>query len=262
MSNLLFTIFTLITKMYDRVRITTSLFGSIDDQFTNASSYENVSYVSFHDVKNYAFAKWMFKYKMIKNAIDAFLRDANFEIMHEKLNYRNDDEWLTQLHRITHDIFDDDWTIEKFNVENEINDLTNIDYNFHYRNVLKMMRFLLDYELFHDNFLYAFVRIKNTNDVRIYIDINTNDWWWKLQNQLSMKITIVSIIIIIDKTQMTQHHENQNLWSMYMTIDNLNRITKRNQIRFDFVLINLISIVKIEKKHKVHLIAKIYHWAM
>ena len=38
---------------------------------------------------------------------------------------------------------------------------------------------------------------------------------------------------------------------MYMTIDNLNRTTKRNQNRFNLILMNLISIVKIEKKTQI-----------
>ena len=77
-----------------------------------------------------------------------------------------------------------------------------------------------------------------------------------------MRFTIVSIIIFIDKTQITQYYENQSLWLIYITIDNLNQVIKRNQIRFDFVLIKLISIVKIEKKYLFYLIVQIYHWTI
>ena len=98
--------------------------------------------------------------------------------------------------------------------------------------------------------------------MRVYTDINTDDWWWELQGQLPVGATVVPIIIATDKTQITQHHGDQSLWPVYMTIGNLDRTTRRSQTRPGFVLVGLIPIVKVEKEHKAHLTAEIYHWAM
>ena len=252
---------TLITELYDRdQKAGEPIPGSY--RAPSTPSDEGASYAPFHDAKDYAFAKWMSKYKLTKGAADAFLRDADLEAMREGLSYRNGDECTEQLNRVPHGISEDGWTTDEFNISSQVSGLTDIDYNLHYRDVLNVIRFLLGHEPFQDNLVYAPVRVKTADDVRVYTDMNTGDWWWDLQGELSVGSTIVPILIATDKTQMTQHHWDHSLWPVYLTIGNLDRATGRSQTRPSLVLVGLIPIVKVGKEHQTHLTAEVYHWAM
>ena len=231
-------------------------------QIEQISSDSHTKYFSFLNVKDSTFAKWLVKYNHSKDFVNDLLRNSKLEEMNKDWSFRNANEWLAQLHRISHEIQNDHFETKTFFVENTVNDLERIEYNMYYRDVVEIVRFMLEHELFQNNLTYASIQLKTANDIRVYTEMHTENWWWRTQNQLSEKTTIVSILLTIDKTQMTQHHEDLNLWSVYMIIDNLDRTTRRSQFRFSLVLVDLILIVKIEKKHKKYLQAKIYHWAM
>ena len=62
--------------------------------------------------------------------------------------------------------------------------------------------------------------------------------------------------------KITQHHGDQSLWPVYMTIENLDRSTRRNQKRPSLFLVGLIPIVKTGKKQDKHLQAEVHHTAM
>ena len=46
---------------------------------------------------------------------------------------------------------------------------------------------------------------------------------------------------------------------MYMIINNFNRKMRRNQKKFDIIIMNLISIIKIDDEHKSFVRYEIYH---
>ena len=56
-----------------------------------------------------------------------------------------------------------------------ISDFIVVEYVLHYRNVQNVMRFLLKHEFFRDNLIYAFIQIKITDNVRVYIEMHTKD---------------------------------------------------------------------------------------
>ncbi len=81
-----------------------------------------------------------------------------------------------------------------------------------------------------------------TNDVKIYTEMHTIDWWWKTQKQLFEHVTIISLFITTNKIVLTQHHDDLATWSMYLTIENLKveirrKQTRSNNLLFDFIFI-------------------------
>ena len=52
------------------------------------------------------------------------------------------------------------------------------------------------------------------------------------------------MLLTFDKILIIVYRKNQNLWSMYITIENLNCAIRKNQIRFNLILLNLISIIE------------------
>ena len=96
------------------------------DRSRSTPSHESAPYAPFHDDKDYAFAKWMSKYKLTKGAANAFLRDADLEAMREGLSYRNGAGWLARLHRIPYGIPDYGWTADEFSIDSHVSGLTDI----------------------------------------------------------------------------------------------------------------------------------------
>ena len=152
------------------------------------------------NVTDYSFAKWLTNYKISKNKVDAFFCNHDLQQMHAQFNnFYNVDEWRTQIHHILYDIENDYWTTEKFIITIDINDLAIIKYIIYYRDVIQIVRFLLNHELFQKNLNYILICVKTIDDNRVYNKMHIKNWWWKTQNELFIKIIIISLFIVIDK---------------------------------------------------------------
>jgi hypothetical protein len=153
------------------------------------------------------------------------------------LNFKNDDQWLNQLNKITIDIQKNTWLKQNLivvsKIVNEFDDIVTIQY----RDVMKTIKFFINHFFFRANLIYASIRQFNDNDERIRIKMNIEDWWWHKQNEVFEKTTIISLLVANDKILLFQHRDDQITWLVYFIIKNLNRETKRNQTRLnDFLL--------------------------
>ena len=54
-------------------------------------------------------------------------------------------------------------------------------------------------------------------------------------------------------------HENKNVYSIYMIIDNLDDETRRNQIRLESMQLNFLSMIK---SQSIAVKARVYHLAL
>jgi hypothetical protein len=115
-----------------------------------------------------------------------------------------------------------------------------------YRDVNKTIDFLLEHSFFVSNLVYVSIRQCNDENVKIYSKMQTTDWWWKIQKQLSENITIISLLIITNKIVFTQHHDDVTTWSMYLIIENLKIEVRRKQTRSSSLLLDFIFIVSFD----------------
>ena len=126
------------------------------------------------------------------------------------------------------------------------------NYKMIYQDVIKMLRFLLDYKSFKDDLIYEFYRIfkswKINKEIRIYSKMYTVDWWWKTQNKLSEKTTLIFFLIETNKTILIKHCNDIFAWLIYLIIENLRRRVRHLKKQSDMILFNIISIIK--KKNK------------
>ena len=70
------------------------------------------------------------------------------------------------------------------------------------------------------------------------------------------------MLLTSNKTLIIAHRKNQNFWSMYVIIDNFNCATRKSQIRFDLLLLNLISMIEKTNndiKFAQNINSKLYH---
>ena len=92
--------------------------------------------------------------------------------------------------------------------------------------------------------------------------MHIDDWWWQIQEQLNEKSIVMFICLWIDETTLTTICEKQKLWSIYINIDNLNEIIRKQRERLNVLFLSLISIFKEANNSKDFVRNEFYHESM
>lgn len=133
----------------------------------------------------------------------------------------------------------------------------------YYCNIINVLQLLLGHSLFKNSFTYALKRYyTSTNNIHMYNKIHMEDGWWSLQEQLGKWAITVLFLLATDKTIFTQHYGNLKTWPLYVIIWNLDVSTRKNQTQSSMVLLSLISMAKLGKKHYWKIKSVIYHRAI
>jgi hypothetical protein len=148
---------------------------------------------------------------------------------------------LTQLSKIQNEIQNDTWIEQKLVIAFEVNDESNDKIQIQYRDIIEIIKFLINHFFFRVDLAYALVRQFNDNDEKVYIEMHTEDWWWKKQIEVFEKTTIVFLLIANDKIMLFQHQKNRAMWLVYLTIENLSREVRRSQTRSNDLFLRFIS---------------------
>ncbi|KAG1855226.1 hypothetical protein F4604DRAFT_1883242 [Suillus subluteus] len=101
--------------------------------------------------------------------------------------------------------------------------------------------------------------------VRLYHEMNTGKWWWNTQKCLDCECpgaTIIPVIILSDKTQVTLFH-NKTAYPVYMTIGNIPKEICRKPSHHAHVLLAYLPTTCLEhvtnKASCRHMLANLYH---
>ncbi|KAI0055661.1 hypothetical protein BV25DRAFT_1815297 [Artomyces pyxidatus] len=143
-------------------------------------------------------------------------------------------------------------------------------YEVYFRDILACVRSLYGNPEFSPFMTYAperhFCDEEKTN--RVFDEMHTGDWWWKLQTVLEGKeagATIVPCILSSDKTQLTTFR-NKSAYPVYLTIGNIAKNIRRKPSMHGQVLIgylptaNLIHIKNKETRRRA--VANLFHACM
>ena len=144
--------------------------------------------------------------------------------MQNLLSFTSYDELMGKIHDIPYGIKNNAQNITEIQVEQETIGLPPSTYQIRYRNIISTLEFLIDHEPFEHYLLYAPVKQFGGagTDNRIYNEIYTGDWQWRIQEEIPDSGTIIPILLASDKTILLLHHGNQSAWPIYITIGNLN----------------------------------------
>ncbi|KAG8911041.1 hypothetical protein FRC02_006841 [Tulasnella sp. 418] len=83
--------------------------------------------------------------------------------------------------------------------------------------------------MFHDHLTYAPAKVYTSDKrkTRIYHEMWSADWWWKLQSKLPKGATIAPVIIASDKTCLSNFSGDKTAYLVYITIGNLSKSLRR-----------------------------------
>ena len=215
----------------------------------------------FQSPTDFAAAQWFLGAGCTKGDIDRFFGDKRLEPIQKLLSFASYDELMTRIHDIPYGIKDDTWNITEVEVDQETIGSLPSTYQIRYRDIVKVLEFLMGHGPFEHHLSYAPVRQFSGvgNDNRIYDEMHTADWWWRTQGEIPEGGTIIPILLATDKTMLSLHHGDESAWPIYVTIGNLDRGTRRNQTVPGSVLLGFLPVTsEMADDSK----ARVYHAAM
>ncbi|TFY53363.1 hypothetical protein EVJ58_g9497 [Rhodofomes roseus] len=89
--------------------------------------------------------------------------------------------------------------------------------------------------------------VDDSRTTRVYSDMNTGDWWWRLQRKIESRqegATIIPLIISSDKTQLTLFR-NRSCYPLYLTIGNIPKEIRRKSSRQGQLLIGYLPVTRL-----------------
>ena len=122
-------------------------------------SLENSSrYYPFQSETDFALAQWFLSAKCTKGDIERFYGDMRLGRIHQLLSFSSHNELMSKIHNIPYGIPDDVWKISEIKVEQEIIGLAQSIYQIRYRDIVKVLQFLIGYKSFKHHLSYAPMR--------------------------------------------------------------------------------------------------------
>ncbi|KAF8415030.1 hypothetical protein EV426DRAFT_579132 [Tirmania nivea] len=92
---------------------------------------------------------------------------------------------------------------------------------FWYRNILESLKYLLRRKSFAPYMCWAPVKQFDTQQERVYTEMNTASWWWDTQMTLPVGATLVPVLFASDATHLINFSGDGKVWPIYMSIGNI-----------------------------------------
>lgn len=135
----------------------------------------------FDNEKEFRFAEWVVKHRISKTAVDELLKSPAFGGNH---TFTSAYSLFKKLDNMVYELGMHTWKTGKvsFNRSDTGNRISTTAYtSFYYRNPVTCIEFLLRQSAYKEHMTYAPVREYNDENERVYSELHTGDWWWRMQ---------------------------------------------------------------------------------
>ncbi len=155
-----------------------------DHQFRNENDQTN-KFFSFNNFVDYYLTLWFQKIDCTKENETSFFNSERLKSFQTdleqlksfrtRLSFKNEEEWLRQLNRITMSVHENDWQEQMLVVNVDTNEDINSNMIVQYKNIKKIINFLIEHSSFASDLVYASVRQYIDIDVKMYNEMHTID---------------------------------------------------------------------------------------
>ena len=147
--------------------------STYDEQSNNPEDW-----YPFCNEKEYRFAEWVVKHRISKTAVDELLKSPAIQGDH---TFRSAYLLFKKIDNMTYDLGMHTWKSGRVSFDRSNQNAGNQLTQFYYRDPVPCIEFLLRQTAYKEHMTYAPVKEYNEQNERVYLELHTGDWWWRMQ---------------------------------------------------------------------------------
>lgn len=204
------------------------------------------------------FADWVVEENLSLGQIKRLLQRPSFKAMIQKAGWphRNPHGFRRLIEP------DNGSSLQWHSSEIVIPEASGATFTVQHLDIIEVVRFLIGHEPFAPDLSYAPVREFNSDEGHIYSQPYTADHWWQIQEKMPAGATVVPILWMSDKTQVTQLRGDRSLHPCYVSILNLSNEARRQYTRPTILPVAFVPIIPRDHDNKDRLQQMIFHYTM